>query len=99
MRVREAKGTVKDWSPEEGWGVLVSPDVPDEVWAGFWAIEGSGFKELLPGEPVEFRYRPGSPGWLLLRGRFRTSELGATLRGVARRSPSDGSVTGLGVPR
>ena len=50
---------MKDWSPEEGWGVLVSPDAPGEVWAHFSAIEGSGFKELLPRESVEFRYRRG----------------------------------------
>lgn len=59
MRVRDAKGTVKSWNAEEGWGILISPDAPGEVWAHFSAIEGTGFRELHDGEPVTFRYRRG----------------------------------------
>lgn len=57
-RARQAKGSVKLWHDGEGWGVLTSADVPDDVWASFSAIEGSGWKNLNVGEQVEFRYRP-----------------------------------------
>jgi CspA family cold shock protein len=58
MRTQEANGTVKVWHRDEGWGVLTSPDVPEDVWVHFSAIEGSGFRSLNEGDPVMFHYRP-----------------------------------------
>lgn len=52
-------GTVKSWRSTEGWGVLVSPDVPGEVWAHFsaiWAEEPGAFLSLAPKEPVVFTW-------------------------------------------
>ncbi|REK84670.1 cold shock domain-containing protein [Streptomyces inhibens] len=43
-----------EWRREEGWGVLASSAVPDEVWAHFSAIQAEGFRELTAGQPVTF---------------------------------------------
>jgi CspA family cold shock protein len=44
--------TVKTWNDEEGWGVLVSPEVRGEIWAHFSAIDGPGYRGLEPGQTV-----------------------------------------------
>ena len=36
--------------------MIASPDVPGEVWAHFSDIIGDGYKTLVVGEPVDFRY-------------------------------------------
>lgn len=46
--------TVKTWSDEEGWGVLVSPEVSGDIWAHFSAIDGPGYRRLEPGQKVTF---------------------------------------------
>jgi cold shock protein len=45
--------------------VLVSPDLPGEVFAHFMRIQGQeGFRSLEPGTPVVFEYRtPGQDGF------------------------------------
>ncbi|MEU6752630.1 cold shock domain-containing protein [Spirillospora sp. NPDC046719] len=52
------RGTVASWDDENGWGVLVSPDVPGEVWAHFSAVRTApgGFASLDPGESVLFTW-------------------------------------------
>jgi cold shock CspA family protein len=47
-------GTVKSWSKHEGWGVLVPPDVPGEVWTHFSSIVAAGYRCLTEGELVRF---------------------------------------------
>ncbi len=56
MRHKTAKGIVQTWHPDLGWGLLTSPDVTGAIWAHFSSIEATGFRELHPGEAVEFRY-------------------------------------------
>ena len=46
------KATVKSWSDEEGWGVLASPEVREDIWAHFSAIDGPGFRTLATGQAV-----------------------------------------------
>jgi len=53
---RVVRGTVKSWDDEEGWGVLVSPDVPGDVFAHFSHIDAEGFRDLEEGAPVDFEY-------------------------------------------
>ena len=50
------RGTVKAWNDDEGWGVLVSPEVPAEVWAHYSHIEADGYRTLIPGAVVHFEY-------------------------------------------
>ncbi len=47
-------GHVSEWHREEGWGVLVTPTLPDDVWAHYSAIEAEGFRSLTAGEAVTF---------------------------------------------
>ncbi len=59
-------GTVKSWDEDEGWGVVISPDVPGEVFAHFSNIVGDGYRALDAGEPVRFEweaYPPGQDGY------------------------------------
>jgi CspA family cold shock protein len=60
-----ARGTVKEWNDDEGYGVLVSPEVPAEVWAHFIHIQGQeGYRSLNAGDAVEFEFRePGQDGY------------------------------------
>ena len=44
--------TVKSWSDQEGWGVLVSPEIREDIWAHFSAIDGPGYRELMAGQTV-----------------------------------------------
>ena len=49
------RGTVNEWSVEEGWGVLTAPDVPSDVFAHHVHIRGQeGFRSLNAGDAVEF---------------------------------------------
>jgi CspA family cold shock protein len=50
------RGTVKFYSPTKGWGGIESTETPGDVWVHFSVIEGEGYRELLEGEAVEFRY-------------------------------------------
>jgi cold shock CspA family protein len=50
------RGTAKEWNSEEGWGIVTSPEVNGDVWAHFSGILGDGYRSLVVGEPVEFRY-------------------------------------------
>jgi cold shock protein len=56
---------VKQWSDDEGWGVLVSSEVAGEVWAHFSHIvddDDTGFRSLSDGERVRFDYEHYPPG-------------------------------------
>lgn len=44
--------TVKFWSDEEGWGVLFSPEIDEDIWAHFSAIDGPGYRALTVGQEV-----------------------------------------------
>jgi CspA family cold shock protein len=60
-----AFGTVKHWSDDDGWGVLISPEVPGEVWAHFSHIvddDEIGYRSLNDGERVRFDYEHYPPG-------------------------------------
>jgi cold shock protein len=54
--------TVKSWSDEEGWGVLVSPDCPGDIWAHHTMIDSPGFRTVAEGEEVSLEFEDlGSP--------------------------------------
>jgi CspA family cold shock protein len=65
VEVRVARGTVKSWSNDVGWGVLESPEVPGEIFCHFMKIQGQdGFRTLTPGASVIFECRtPGQDGF------------------------------------
>lgn len=53
-------GTVRSWNDEEGWGVLDSDATPGGAWAFYSEIVGTGFRDLVPGQTVEFQYERAS---------------------------------------
>jgi cold shock protein len=60
-------GVVKSWDDDEGWGVLVSSDVPGEVFAHFAHIYAVGYRSLSEAEQVSFDWEPfptGQDGYL-----------------------------------
>ena len=59
-RIMATTGTVRFWNPEEGWGVIDSPETPGGCWAHYTQIQsdavtaGRGFRTFDNGQPVEF---------------------------------------------
>lgn len=56
-----ARGTVKWFSNEKGYGFIERPD-GDDVFVHFSAIQGDGFKSLEEGQEVEFDIVQGNRG-------------------------------------
>jgi cold shock CspA family protein len=54
------RGTVSAWFPEQGWGVLASPEVKGTVFAPFSMIrDQTGYRELREGQQVAFSWARG----------------------------------------
>lgn len=53
-----ARGIVKFYKEEKGWGAISSPELPDgaDAWVHFSVIEMEGFRALEPGDRVEFDF-------------------------------------------
>ena len=51
MRVT-SRGVVREYHPDQGWGVIEAPDTPGGCWVHFSALGG---RPLASGQPVSFR--------------------------------------------
>lgn len=58
----ESVGVVREFDPEEGWGVLESPDVPGGCFVHYSNIDMAGYRALTAGQRVAFTFE--SPGFL-----------------------------------
>jgi CspA family cold shock protein len=57
-----ATGTVKWFNGEKGFGFLAQDDGGPDVFVHFSAIQGSGYRDLQEGQPVEFEVVQGQRG-------------------------------------
>jgi len=48
-------GVVREFHPDEGWGVIDGSDVPGGCWMHFSAIVMDGYREVVAGQEVSFR--------------------------------------------
>ncbi|HEX5614464.1 MAG TPA: cold-shock protein [Acidimicrobiia bacterium] len=57
-----ARGTVKWFNSEKGYGFIEREGGGADVFVHFSAIEGAGFRTLEEGQAVEFEVGPGKKG-------------------------------------
>jgi CspA family cold shock protein len=57
-----AEGTVKWFNSTKGYGFVTPDDGSPDVFVHFSAIDGSGYRELVEGERVEFEQTQGQKG-------------------------------------
>jgi CspA family cold shock protein len=49
-----ARGTVKWFNDKKGFGFIVDPEVPGDIFVHFSAIQSKGFRTLKEGEDVDY---------------------------------------------
>ncbi len=57
-----ARGTVKWFSDQKGFGFIAPEDGSKDVFVHFSAIQGSGFKSMQEGDAVEYEVTDGPKG-------------------------------------
>jgi CspA family cold shock protein len=57
-----AEGTVKWFNSTKGYGFVTPDDGTPDVFVHFSAIDGTGYRELVEGERVEFEQTQGQKG-------------------------------------
>jgi CspA family cold shock protein len=50
------EGVVREWHPEQGWGVIDAHDTPGGCWAHYSSVAIDGYRELVPGQDVALEW-------------------------------------------
>ena len=50
------QGVVREWHPEQGWGVIDAYDTPGGCWAHFSSVAIDGYRELVRGQVVNLEW-------------------------------------------
>ena len=57
-----ARGTIKWFSDQKGYGFITPDDGRKDIFVHFSALQGEGFKTLAEGQPVSFDITTGPKG-------------------------------------
>ena len=57
-----AKGEVKWFNNTKGWGFILPESGGEDIFVHFSAIQGEGYKTLLPGQMVNYELKKGERG-------------------------------------
>jgi CspA family cold shock protein len=57
-----ATGEVKWFNNAKGWGFIVPAGGGEDIFVHFSAIQGTGYKTLVPGQKVDFELEKGEKG-------------------------------------
>ncbi len=57
-----AKGEVKWFNNAKGWGFIIPETGEDDIFVHFSAIDGTGYKTLIPGQAVCYEIAHGEKG-------------------------------------
>jgi CspA family cold shock protein len=55
-------GEVKWFNNAKGWGFIVPAQGGDDIFVHFSAVQGTGYKTLLPGQSVSYELKDGERG-------------------------------------
>lgn len=55
-------GEVKWFNNAKGWGFIIPEGGGDDIFVHFSAIQGTGYKTLLPGQAVSYEVKKGDRG-------------------------------------
>lgn len=55
-------GEVKWFNNAKGWGFIIPEGGGDDIFVHFSAIQGTGYKTLLPGQSVSYEVQKGDRG-------------------------------------
>ena len=56
MSVVTVQGVVREWHPDQGWGVIDAQDTPGGCWAHFSSVAIDGYRELVRGQAVNLEW-------------------------------------------
>jgi len=57
-----ASGEVKWFNNAKGWGFILPENGGDDIFVHFSAIQGEGYKTLVPGQAVTYELKKGERG-------------------------------------
>jgi CspA family cold shock protein len=76
-----ARGVIREWRHDDGWGVIDSDETPGGCWVHFTHLRMAGWRAAEPGQGVTFTFEPGP------QDGFDYRAVDVTIDGVPRVEP------------